>query len=272
MELTPYAIACLSFFFGYLFKSWQKDKFSSLEKEKQMIELALKNKTKFLSVMSHEVRTPINGILGLSELLRDSLTEEENIKLVELIQSSAHSLLNLLNDMLDFAKLEAGKIELESTPVNIHEEIDKVVALLQISAKKNNSQLLYEAGSDIPSQLISDPTRLKQVITNLASNAIKFSKNAEVKIISKLKEKESNEYIIQIDVIDKGIGIPKKLQNKLFQSFSQVDASIAREYGGTGLGLSICKGIVEAMNGNIWFESQEGIGSTFSFTFVAKAV
>jgi len=224
-------------------------------------------KTEFLANMSHEIRTPLNGIIGFSKILmRSSLTPHQTDTL-RAIQKSSEILLLIINDILDFSKVEAGRIELESEPLCLQQLVEDVVIMLAPSAQQKGLELNYLFYGDAPKTISGDSLRLKQVLTNLTNNAIKFTEQGEIVIRVMLDDslqlKNDN---IKISVSDTGIGLSKNEQNSIFKAFSQADASTARQFGGTGLGLSICKGLVNEMSGDISFESEFGKGSTFWFT------
>ncbi|MCF8364161.1 MAG: response regulator [Bacteroidales bacterium] len=237
-----------------------------LEIAKQAAEDALKYKSEFLANMSHEIRTPINGIIGMSEFLENTKLDQKQAEYVRIVRSSANSLLNLINDILDFSKLEAGKIELEKLDFDLYEHIQDTVKSMIFKADEKGLQLNYVIASDVPRALSGDPTRLRQVLLNLISNALKFTEKGGVTVKTTLLEKRDKESIVKFEVIDTGIGINEEGMQRLFKSFSQVDASTTRNYGGTGLGLVISKSLSEMMGGRISVESRLNVGSNFWFT------
>ncbi|MGB8951476.1 MAG: two-component regulator propeller domain-containing protein [Candidatus Aminicenantales bacterium] len=227
---------------------------------------ASRAKSEFLANMSHEIRTPMNGIFGMTELaLGTDLTSEQR-EFMEAIKTSAEALMNVINDILDFSKIEAKRIELEPVPFNLRDTMHNIISPLAIQADKKGLELAYDIPSELPDKVIADPGRLRQVLTNLINNAIKFTEKGEVVVSLKEEEKLTDRSLFHFIVRDTGVGIPKAKQKIIFDPFLQVDSSISRKYGGTGLGLSISSQLVELMGGNIWVESEPGRGSTFHFT------
>jgi signal transduction histidine kinase len=237
-----------------------------------------KTKASFLATMSHEIRTPLNGILGCANILLDTVKDKDHIKLTETITQCGHSLLKLVNDILDFAKIESGKIELENEAFNLHQFLAEIVHLFSHEAKRKSLSLTVEYGKNVPDWIFGDFTRLRQILSNLISNAIKFTEKGFVTIEINESPEHSTESAagkevgLTFSVKDSGIGINTAAQSKLFTSFSQADSSIEKKFGGTGLGLAISKALVELMKGRIWLNSTEGVGSTFNFTILTKPV
>lgn len=223
-------------------------------------------KSEFLANMSHEIRTPLNGIVGFCRLLGRSQLESRQREWLEHIETASDNLLSLINNILDFSKIEAGKLELEALPLDMVALIDEVLALQAPAAQQKDLHLLSLVYDDVPAELQGDPLRIKQVLTNLVHNAIKFTPQGDVIVRVLVEDSQDNVTLVQIKVSDTGIGLSPEIQQQLFQPFSQGTASRSRQYGGSGLGLMICKQLVEQMGGSISASSRSGPGSDFSVT------
>ncbi len=245
-------------------RAQQRSEQSRIEAEK-----AKEARGEFLANMSHELRTPMNGIIGLSDILSETGLKDDQQEMIEAVNSSARNLLILLNDILDFSKIEAGELTMEHIPFDIRKVVGQIESLQRPVASQKGLTLKSKCSDLVPRRLIGDPSRLQQILNNLISNALKFTKDGSVTISIDGQADEHNNFTTQIAVTDTGIGIPKDKQAAVFEKFQQADASTAREYGGTGLGLAITKDLAELMNGGIAIQSEEGVGTTFTVTITA---
>ena len=238
----------------------------ALLQAKEAAEAASRTKTQFLANMSHEIRTPMNGVLGLTELLLGCPLEEKERRLAESVHRSGTALLAIINGILDFSKIEAGKVQLETIAFDIRSTVHDVVGLLQESARQKGLTLTCTIQDDLPIQLIGDPTRLRQVLLNLAGNAVKFTERGSVEITVECKNQATETLMLVFTVRDTGIGISDAAQAEIFDAFAQADGSTTRKYGGTGLGLAIAKQLILLMGGTIEVQSRPAEGSTFRCT------
>ncbi|MDQ8037737.1 MAG: 7TM diverse intracellular signaling domain-containing protein [Pedobacter sp.] len=254
------------------------DRLNILKQEKTAQEAAIMRaeaesaaKTEFLARMSHEIRTPMNALMGITQLLQDTSLDRVQKNYVDTLNSSGHALLNVINDILDYSKISAGKIELEMIDFNLLDLLDECIQVFSLSAREKSVSLICERGRDLPSHMRGDAGRLRQIILNLLSNAIKFTDYGNVFLRVDLEEASASRLRLRIEVEDSGIGIPAEKLPHLFESFMQADSSTSRQYGGSGLGLAISRQLVELMHGKISVSSTEGQGTLFRFTVLLKA-
>ena len=264
--------ALLALVFGIIVRSRQLAVMQkrAMKEAKEAAEQASKLKSSFLANMSHEIRTPMNGVIGMTEILKRLPHTEEQKEYLNIISTSANNLLNIINDILDYSKIESDKLDLEEISFSMNKVVEEVVDTVYIKAEKKGLSLISYVDPQINTNLEGDPVRIRQILINLLNNAIKFTEKGEVMLSCELVENTGTEMKLLIKVKDTGIGISEEYKKKLFESFTQADSSVTRKYGGTGLGLSISKRLVELMNGTIDVESTLGEGTTFIINIAFK--
>jgi signal transduction histidine kinase/CheY-like chemotaxis protein len=250
---------------------WQRQLVRVVAKRTTEIETSLRSQSEFLAMMSHEIRTPMNGVTGMIDaVLATNLTPEQR-QYLEFGKTSAESLVVVLNDVLEFSKLESGKLEIERLAFDLRKTLDNALVPQLLRARLKGLKLTCDVDPEIPKTVVGDPTRIGQVLINLVGNAVKFTPTGSITVSVTSVAKEQGDELLRFAVTDSGIGIPKDRIGKLFKPFSQADGSVARNFGGTGLGLSISHRLVDLMGGTISVESEVGTGSTFSFTLPLPA-
>jgi two-component system, NarL family, sensor histidine kinase BarA len=241
-----------------------EEKNIELSLEKKKTEEKSRQKSEFIANMSHEIRTPMNGVIGFTNVLLESKLDPLQLDYVKTIKSSAQDLLNIISDILDYSKMDAGKLHLDCIPLDLRACIDEVLTLAAPNAHKKRIDLIPSTAINVPKTVLGDPLRIKQILTNLVNNAVKFTDHGYVLVRTSIEQETNEDYTLCISVIDTGIGISSEDQTKLFNAFNQADTTITRRFGGTGLGLVICKKLAEAMDGRITLTSELHKGSTFS--------
>ncbi|MEM9337192.1 MAG: ATP-binding protein [Bacteroidota bacterium] len=259
--LVMLGVFIISYFYFYITNKQQKQ----LLRAKEIAESSSKAKTHFLSVMSHEIRTPLNTVIGLSNVLQNKGLQKEEKDNIDLIHFSSNNLLAIVNDILDWSKIESGKLELEKINVDLKKLLDSVMAAGHFLARKKNLDFISEIDETLPKWLKTDSTRLTQILNNLIGNAVKFTDRGYIKLTTKVLRKNNDVATIEFKISDTGIGMTPVQEKKIFGSFSQADPATTRKYGGTGLGLTISQKMVQLMGGEIKVSSQLGVGSSFEF-------
>lgn len=269
LEDIPIPIGAFLVSIGFML--WSNQQVKLYRQKITHAETESKAKSDFLATMSHEIRTPMNGVLGMTELLQESELKTEQRQYVDVIESSGKALLNIINDILDYSKIEAGKMEIENIDFDLDKLILDCASVFSLTAEKKQIELISSLDPMTPTFIKSDPTRLRQILLNLLGNAFKFTSQGSIKLRVTRIASQNSHHVIRFEVQDTGIGISEEQQRKLFSAFAQADTSTTRQFGGTGLGLSISKRLTELMGGEIGVTSTEGEGSTFWFTICCNS-